>query len=232
MSNLLTYKRCGSITYVRSDRETSIAWTRVHAIPITSTCLIWSLSNRDRRPTWWHVEALESDRLPSLIEPWIVIFVDRDHDLHRTDGIAICRNDRDLHRTDGIAIRRDGRISIRQTTKGHQNAASSCDRDSPTYLIKSDGRRNIIKNHDRGAIVALLRPNQGQKHHQVMGHDRHAIVAIKPLPRPDQMALKIGPKFPLKGQCIPPYFLNFWSIREAIKQIWSKVLSSLWSPRV
>ena len=93
------------------------------------------------------MEALESDRLPSLIDPWIVIFVDRDRDLHQTDDIAIrwddrdlhridniairrddCdlhridnivirRDDRDLHRTDGIAIRQDGQISIGRMTK-------------------------------------------------------------------------------------------------------------------
>ena len=94
-----------------------------------------------------------------------------------------------------------------------RGAAWSCDRDRPTYLIKSDGKQKIIKNHDRGAIVAWsrrdqglicaaimapLRQNQSKNHHQLMGHDRRAIVAIKPLPQPDQMALKIGQKFPLK----------------------------------
>ena len=69
--NLLTYRQRAGITDVRSDRKTSIAWTRVHAIPITSTCLIWSLSNHDRR----------AHRSPHGIT--------RSMDLHQCEGCAI-----------------------------------------------------------------------------------------------------------------------------------------------
>ena len=61
----------------------------------------------------------------------------------------------------------------------------------------------------------------------------------EPLPRTLQIASTtasiahdLRANYPFKNLCISPLFLNFWSIREKIKQISRKISSSSWSPRV
>ena len=129
--------------------------------------------------------------------------------------------------------------------------------DRPPYLIRSDGSDQLcltIVVHDHGLIVAwsrfdrgpivtrswLDRPvigadlpwNWGHDHHQVINPPPRPIVAIDSLPQTDQTAWNFGPKFLFKKRCILPLKLNFWSIREGIKQISRKISSSSWSPRV
>ena len=94
-----------------------------------------------------------------------------------------------------------------------------------TIVVRSNRDRNAIQPRsqcDRAAIVAHLERSWHMVMSWLMAHDPRAIVAINPTSRPDQTAAKIEQKFPLKRRCIPPYFLNFWLIREEIKQIWRK----------
>ena len=46
------------------------------------------------------------------------------------------------------------------------------------------------------------------------------------------IALKIGPNSLFKSMYFPLLFFNFWLIREGIKRISRKILSSSWFPRV
>ena len=81
---------------------------------------------------------------------------------------------------------------------------------------------------DRGSFIAesgaTIPPTDGAQSLCDRGHHSHRSTGSNGYDYRATIAFK--------NQCIPSLFFNFWLIREAIKQIWSKILSSSWSPRV
>ena len=116
----------------------------------------------------------------------------------------------DLHRTD------DRELSIGSSSDGGS-------RSTKNHYQRAIVARSLLY---RGTIVAHSAKNREPRPLQMMDHDCRAILAIKSCSRPHQTARIFRAKNPFKNRCILFLFLNFSSIREEIKRISRKVLSS------
>ena len=126
------------------------------------------------------------------------------------------------------------------TRGGSQSVISSSDaRSWATIRSSSNGGLRKTKNYDRRAIVALssrdrgsfiaksgatISPNDGPRLSCDCGHQITLSTGSN--------GSKLWRKFSSKNPCTPSFLLNSRLICEAIKGIWSKILSSSWSPRV
>ena len=145
------------------------------------------------------------------------IFIGYDHDLHR-----MVVTHRDFITSRGRHVDTSGCISM-QWSSSDGGSVSKGDRGPQSTSMTAAWSRT-----DRYVIVVQSQRNQGHDRFKLMAHDRRAIVAIKSSSPSDPTAQILWAKLPFKNRCILSSFLNSWLIREVIKQIWSKILSSSW----
>ena len=224
--------------YRTSDviKTATIAWTRVHVIIKSITCakvrLKWRGSDDLPRTTW------QPEDLPIGIESKGLRCIRRP----RLFAITICGSPSDGAETSwkNFAIepwsRRD-RAAIAQISSRNR---SDRIRRRPTDLQDHDRRTIVARSRrDRGAIVAKI----GGFFIMKSGQNRRGIEAASSPSgtAPTTLANRLhgrsndpgsSDQFPSLKACIPLLLMNFWSIREGIKQISRKIFISSWSPCV
>ena len=89
---------------------------------------------------------------------------------------------------------------------------------------------NVWSWSDCHAIVARSPCDHGHDRLNLMAHDHRVIMAINSTSPLHQTTRIFWAKISFKNDVFPLVFLNSWLIREAIKWIWSKILSSSWFP--
>ena len=149
------------------------------------------------------------------------IFIDRAAEEHQCDRGAIAIRRPGCSRSFAHLSDASGWLDPHRTDDDRASTRLiGDDQDHPLTWSPSDGRRRMNKNHDRGAIVARWRRDRGPimpRSWLLWGEIKPTIitviVAIISTTWPHRMALKIGPKFPLKAMYSPFLFFNFWSIR-------------------
>ena len=146
--------------------------------------------------------------------------------------------DTKLREEASIFTRRSRSIAISAHQKATRGFISTGDGDQTTAMNRGSLSWFTIAAKlwpDRHAIVAQWPHDHGQ--FTVRFRPRSPLtygprLAIKSISWPDPMVLKSRRNFPLKTNVLPCFLLNSWLIREAIQQIWSKILSSSWFPCV
>ena len=103
-------------------------------------------------------------------------------------------------------------ISIRWATQANEVEPSRSSNGDRTAAIKPDSRSRF----DHGPIAPRSRLIHRAIEATITAKWWATItVAINPTSQLDQTAAKIGQIFPLKRQCIPPYFLTFdWFVKQ------------------
>ena len=193
--------------------------------------------DRDRRLTWRFMETVRSSsngRRPrrSLTErsdhPPHLIFIGRRSRLDR-DAIVV----RSWHDRGSIATRswpdHDTIVARSRRDRGYNQPRSRLLQRGIMWLIiptSSDGDRWSNDITIVAPIEAESRPISGQSRSYNVTPRNRSHEPCKLPPRPHQSAMIFGQNFPLKTDVFLPLLFNFWSIREEIKWILRKVLSS------
>ena len=93
---------------------------------------------------------------------------------------------------------------------------------------RSRGPESTRSPRDRGWFVVRLKPLSTPSDGPWLPCDR----GHQPAPTTASNGPNFWAKILFKTDVFSPLFFNFWLIRKSIKRIWSKILSSSWSPRI
>ena len=222
-----------------SIKTTEIAWTGVHTIIKSGTCLLYTLRDAIGWLTWHHVATREALDLHQKRIPH-----DRDQTVHLPKVPSDGPNDSWKNSTIAVRSNRD-RGAIEPRVAHHSSWKHLHDHRTVAVgasIPQSMHHRGPIAAWswpDRGAIMVLFEMKLKLTHRHIGAELKPRSTPKESLPRPRQIApttASIGhdllENFPFKNRCISLFFFNFWLIREEIKKISRKISSSSWSPRV
>ena len=172
----------GGIRVVREDHGASIASTRVHAI---------------------FIKTLRKKNISETLD-WATRGGPRKHQSSSDDR----NSSRFWNLTSGDMWTH---LSGRWRSDGSNSALMIVAHDRSSIVARSTRDRGTITTrswHDHRAIVVKSPCDSGHDYFQVMGHDRHTIVAINSTSPPDQTAAIFGRKSSFQRRCIPSFFFS------------------------
>ena len=233
-----------SIQHVRKD---SLKWRRSKGL----ACATWTILER-----WIFIKrrALRSRSSPRSLPIWRQTLVGiGDHAIGRSEPFVHLRRYRTVARTRGRTPRsRSDRTAIAARSSRDRGAiaAESTPQGPDGIFVRMCSEIDAQSTHDQATIVVDC--GRSRRKAWPVGNGIHGEIKANSWPiskrqrRPKESlsrpcktapttastAHDFGPISLFKSMYFPSLFFNFWSIREGIKRISRKILSSSWFPRV